>query len=86
MEAKEEVKQEKVIFLRPLNMQDFKEARSQVRLCHHKGFFCLFNPFLTSYTLNFVAHMPGFVAYLNECSDMIRLLHLTIIFLLAFFV
>ncbi|XP_022631328.1 ribosome biogenesis ATPase RIX7 [Vigna radiata var. radiata] len=30
LEAKEEVKQERVISLRPLNMQDFKEARSQV--------------------------------------------------------
>ncbi|XP_027913303.1 calmodulin-interacting protein 111-like [Vigna unguiculata] len=30
VEAKEEVKQERVISLRPLNMQDFKEARSQV--------------------------------------------------------
>ena len=31
-DAKEEVKQERVITLRPLNMQDFKEAKNQVTL------------------------------------------------------
>jgi len=35
LDTEEEVQQERVITLRPLNMQDFKEAKSQVRLLYY---------------------------------------------------
>ena len=42
MDAEDEVKQERVITLRPLNMQDFKEAKNQVRLLY-AWFICIFD-------------------------------------------
>jgi len=35
-DVEEEIEQERVITLRPLNMQDFKVAKSQVRLLYNR--------------------------------------------------